>query len=168
MQFTLIAKDETIVNVNAVLDEAAQTPFFYRVLEMLRHQVRADRGYPVSGARSEAMQEVMAQDPQLQPTPEALGDELNFLAIEMAEELVELQDGGEEDESSEEGKEAVIDALSTDIAGVLGSTVYDFFHNPDNSDQLDVLANLDFTTGKDLTWVTSTNGGFTFVLKDTE
>lgn len=153
MQFSLIsASAETLSKINEVLVVQSQTPFFHSVLEELAAQVRfnllGDENKPKEG---EEGAEDYAEDE----------DE----SARKIQELAETVLGECPEDRTEEEHEAMVEELVASITDIHAATVASFLENKANSDQLNVLADIDWSVTRDLTWVTSENGNFTFILK---
>ncbi|UPT53840.1 hypothetical protein [Vibrio phage phiKT1019] len=146
MQYNLMGEPSVLNKVNEVLVHSVQTIFFNLVLEDLADKRRlALGGEPPIG-----------EDEDYDPEQER---------AERIENFVEGVLGDRPDDRTEEEHQSMLDSLTEDVTELFDSVTETFLNNPDNTDQLDILANQDLSIARDLTWTTGGNGGFVFIFK---
>ncbi|UVD32278.1 hypothetical protein [Vibrio phage phiKT1028] len=149
MQFNLISKaPETIAKADALLVPATQTGFYHLVLEELAAAKRVELVGDEKAAAATGEDE----------SPDELETHRKIT------QLAELTIGECPEDRTEEEHESMTDILVVSFMEHLEAVTSGFFWNEANSDQLNVLADVDWSQPKDLTWTTSENGGFVFVL----
>lgn len=154
MQFTLInANPEALNEVNGTLLVPTQHTFYSNLLEELakRHRV------------SLIGHETPEKPENFEESDDEQADELSDISTMTA--MVELLLGECPEDRTEEEHEATIEAMAENLLGLQNRLIDGFFANEINKDQLNILADVDWTTIKELTWQTSENGGLTFILK---
>lgn len=147
MQFNLISKSPVAINeATSIYSSEVQTSLFLLVLEELAAAKRLE----------------LVGEENVPTGEDESPDELETLGKVVV--IAETSVGECPEDRTEEEHESMIEVLVEDLNMRLNDIVHGFLGNEDNSDQLNVIADIDWTTPKDLNWTTSENGGFIFII----
>lgn len=146
MQYNLMGEPSALAKVNEILTYDTQTAFFLMVLEELANKHRTDLVGP----------------PPIEEGEDYDPEQDNETRIE---EFAERVLGECPEDRTEEEHQSMLKSLTADILDLFELVTDAFLSNPDNSDQINVLANQDFAVPRDFTWTTGQNGGFVFIFK---
>lgn len=147
MQFNLISNAPLAVNeATALYSTEVQTGLFLLVLEELAAAKRLE----------------LVGEENVPTGEDEAPDELETLG--KVTQIAENSVGECPEDRTEEEHESMIEILVEDLNTRLSKITEGFLSNEINSDQLNVIAGIDWSTPKDLSWTTSESGGFVFVL----